>query len=64
MNRSYFFNIIIAVMAILVVASFSDAADKAKIIAKDVQYVHYENGIVYDEKANIEWIVGPDKDTT
>ena len=38
MNRSYFFNIIIAVMAILVVASFSDAADKAKIIAKDGQF--------------------------
>ena len=64
MNRSYFYSIIIAVIAILVVASFSDAADKAKIIAKDGQYVSYENGIVYDEKANLEWIVGPDKDTT
>ena len=50
--------------AILLVASFSDAADKAKIIAKDDHYVSYENGIVYDKKTNLEWIVGQDKDTT
>ncbi|UCF91616.1 MAG: DUF1566 domain-containing protein [Desulfobacterales bacterium] len=48
-------------IAILLVASFSDAADKAKIIAKDDQYLSYENGIIYDEKTNIEWLVGPDK---
>jgi hypothetical protein len=30
----------------------------------DGQYVSYKNGIVYDEKTNLEWIVGPDKDTT
>ena len=47
--------------ATLLVASFSDAADKAKTIAKDDQYVSYENGIVYDEKTNIEWVAGPDK---
>ena len=40
--------------AALLVASFSDAAEKAKVIAKDDQYVSYENGIVYDEKTNIE----------
>ena len=64
MNRSYFFSIIIAVIAILLVASFTGAAGKAKIIAKDGRYVSYKNGIVYDEKTNLEWIVGPDKDTT
>ena len=64
MNRSYFFSIIIAVIAILLVASFSDAAGKTEIIAKYGQYVSYKNGIVYDEKTNLEWIVGPDKDTT
>ncbi len=63
MNRSYFFSIIIAVIAILLVASFSDASGKAEIIAKDGQYVSYKNGIVYDEKTNLEWIVGP-KDTS
>ena len=50
--------------AALLVASFSDAAEKAKVIAKDDQYVSYENGIVYDEKTNIEWVAGPDKGTT
>ena len=49
---------------LLLCFSFSDAADEAKIIAKDDQYVSYENGIVYDEKTNLEWIVGPDKDTS
>ena len=47
--------------ATLLIASFSDAADKAKIMAKDDQYVSYENGIVYDEKTNKEWLAGPDK---
>ncbi len=64
MNRSNFFSIIIAVIAILLVASFSDAAGKAEIIDRDGQYVSYKNGIVYDEKTNLEWIVGPDKNTT
>ena len=49
--------------ATLLVASFSYAADEAKIIAKDDQYVSYENGIVYDEKTNLEWVAGHDKDT-
>jgi len=62
MNRSNFFSIIIAVIAILLVASFSDVAGKAKIIDRDGQYVSNKNGIVYDEKSNLEWIVGPDKD--
>lgn len=51
-------------LAVLLIASISDAAEKAKVIAKDDHYVSYKNGIVYDEKTNIEWIVGPDKDTT
>ena len=50
-------------VAILLVASLSKAAEKAKIVAKDGQYVSYENGIVYDEKTNLEWIAGPDKQT-
>ena len=50
--------------AILLVASFSHAADKAKIVAKDEHYISYENGIVYDEKTNIEWLAGPDKFVT
>ena len=49
--------------ATLLIASLSNAADKAKIVAKDGQYVSYENGIVYDEKTKLEWFVGPDRDT-
>jgi len=49
--------------ATLLIASLSNAAEKAKIVAKDGQYVSYENGIVYDEKTNLEWIAGPDKNT-
>ena len=48
---------------ILLVVSLSYAADMAKIIAKDGHYVSYENGIVYDEKTNLEWVAGPDKHT-
>ena len=51
-------------IGMLICFSFSDAADKEKIIAKDSQYVSYENGIVYDEKTNIEWLAGPDKFVT
>ena len=50
-------------IGMLICFSFSDAADKAKIIAKDGQYVSYENGIVYDEKTNLEWVAGPDNQT-
>lgn len=49
--------------AVLLIASFSDAAENAKVIAKDDHYVSYENGIVYDEKTNLEWVAGPDKHT-
>ena len=53
-----------ALFAILLIASYSDAADKANLVAKDGQYVSYDNGIVYDEKTGIEWIAGPDKFVT
>jgi TolB-like protein/class 3 adenylate cyclase len=38
--------------------------NKAKIIAGDERYVFYENGIVYDKKTKLDWIAGPDTDTT
>ncbi len=56
-----FFRVMIT---IFLVASFSHAADKANIVAKDAHYISYENGIVYDQKTNLEWIVGPDTGTT
>jgi hypothetical protein len=51
-------------LATLLIASLSNAADKAKTVAKDGPYVSYENGIVYDEKTNLEWVAGPDKFVT
>jgi hypothetical protein len=30
----------------------------------DVSFVAYENGVVYDKNTELEWIAGPDKDTT
>ena len=50
--------------ATLLVVSFSHAADDKKIVAKDGQYVAYQNGIVQDKKENIEWLAGPDKSVT
>ena len=64
MNRSYFFRILIPVMALILFASFSDAHAELTIIAKDGHYVFYKNGIVYDEKTNLEWMAGPDKNTS
>lgn len=59
-----FFIFTVFLILILLVTSFSDAAGRAKIIAEDGQYISYENGIVYDEKVNIEWMAGPDKFVT
>jgi TolB-like protein/class 3 adenylate cyclase/Flp pilus assembly protein TadD len=42
----------------------SSPDNKAKIIADDERYVFYENGIVYDKKTKLDWIAGPDTDTT
>jgi hypothetical protein len=50
--------------AVLLVVSSPYAADDKKIVATDGQYIAYENGIVYDKKANIEWLAGPDKYVT
>jgi len=54
----------VILILILLIASFSNAAGTAKIVAKDDHYVSYENGIVYDEKTNTEWIAGADKFVT
>ena len=36
----------------------------AKEIKKDGRFVLYDNGVVYDEVTRLEWIAGPDEDTT
>ena len=34
-----------------------------RIIGRHDQFIAYANGVVYDKKTNLEWIVGPDRDT-
>jgi hypothetical protein len=37
---------------------------ETKEIGLDRHFISYDNGIVIDSKTGIEWIAGPDKDTT
>jgi len=34
-----------------------------KEISRDGTFVAYENGVVYDTRTNLEWFIGPDKNT-
>lgn len=42
-------------------ASIAPVDKEPAIIAKEGQYSKYKNGIVYDKKNGLEWVVGPDK---
>lgn len=42
--------------------SITSGSDE-KVVARQSTFTLYENGVVYDEKTGLEWIVGPDKDT-
>ncbi len=37
---------------------------KAREIGRDGRFVAYDNGIVMDNRTGLEWIAGPDRDTT
>ena len=38
---------------------------KPKVVGRDMgRYIAYDNGIVKDKRAGLEWIAGPDRDTT
>jgi len=39
-------------------------AAASEIIAKEGVYVKYDNGIVRDTSTGLEWVAGPDEDTT
>ena len=39
-------------------------ANEDKVTAQDGTFVAYDNGVVKDNKTGLEWIVGPDKETT
>jgi caspase domain-containing protein/uncharacterized protein DUF1566 len=44
-------------------ASVSPSVTEPRRVTRDGQFIKYGNGIVYDEKTELEWYVGPDKDT-
>ncbi len=39
-------------------------ANVIKIISRDKQFIRYNTDFVYDKSTGLEWITGPDKDTT
>jgi len=47
-----------------IVASVDPDVSKPKVITRDGRFVKNNNGIVYDYATGLEWIIGPDKNTT
>ena len=54
------FNVIFAFLAIVCISN----AETTKIIDKDGRFIAYGNGVVEDAKTGLEWIAGPDRNTT
>jgi len=44
-------------------ASISPEVSEPKIIARDGNFIAYDNGVVYDKKTSLEWYAGPDRNT-
>ncbi len=58
---------ILHIIAIVVCPSLmvnAALADDRQIIARDGSFIAYSNGVVEDTKTGLEWIAGPDKDTS
>lgn len=53
----------IVLFAFLAITCISNAGT-VKIIYKDGRFIAYNNGIVKDTKMGLEWIAGPDRNTT
>jgi len=45
-------------------ASISPEVAKPKVIARDGTFIAYTSGVVYDRNTGLEWIVGPNRDTS
>ncbi len=52
------------IIGIILLTNTSCDDPKAKVTAQDGTYTAYDNGIVFDAKTNLEWLVGPDEDTS
>lgn len=44
--------------------AIAKAIKNRKTIREDGHYVQYDSGVVYDRKTGLEWLAGPDRDTT
>jgi len=47
-----------------VAESLSPASSEGEVIARDGTLVAYATGVVYDKNTGLEWLAGPDRDTT
>ena len=45
-------------------ASISPEVSKPKVIDRDRHFIKYVTGVVYDKKTGLEWVAGPDRNTT
>jgi hypothetical protein len=57
-----FFNIILSLSLLLIPRMLN--AEAVAIIDEDSRFIAYNNGVVKDKKTGLEWIAGPDADTS
>ena len=48
----------------ILLAAGAALADRSEVIGRDGDFVAYANGVVADAKTGLEWLAGPDVDTT
>ncbi len=50
--------------AVILLSGGSALADELEVIGRDGDFVAYANGVVADKRTGLEWIAGPDADTS
>ena len=63
MNRYAIVQRFLMLVSILL-AGDAALADRSDVIGRDGDFVAYANGVVADTKTGLEWLAGPDVDTT
>jgi len=48
----------------ILLAASAALADSSEVIGRDGDFVAYANGVVADTRTGLEWLVGPDVDTS
>ncbi len=54
----------ILLVAGILLAAGAALADSSEVIGRDGDFVAYANGVVADTRTGLEWLAGPDVDTT